>query len=209
MLIAVASPFRTGSTRLFNVLRIILEQNYKPDDLNYLWISNLDKEKINVTKLHDDLNWKNFDIDYIFTTKRDIRYIMSSCLEYFSIIDKKSEKNLEWFDTICKQVIKQYNDWKYKSNLEIVYEKWESEKIEYICKIAEILNLFVDPCEVLKRFENLLNETEYKGDYPKDKRYLGAKFHRSKNTNLSWKNRLPQEFASHLESNYSEYFYAE
>lgn len=209
MLIAIATPMRTGSTRLYNLVRIIVEQNVKPEDINYLWINNKPESKINITKVHEDYKWKNININYFFTTKRDIRTTMASCLEFFSIVDKKTEKNLEWFDTICHQVIRQYNSWKDRSNLEVVYEKWEQEKYFYACKIANVLDMNIDPVAALERLETLLTEVPYEGNLPVDKRYLDSKFHRSPKTNLSYKERLPKEFVDHLENNFSEYFYAD
>jgi hypothetical protein len=209
MLIAIASPFRTGSTRLYNIVRIIVEQNYPEKDINYLWLNNNPSAKINITKVHDDYKWEHLKFNFIFTAKRDIRYTMASCLEYFSIVDPKTEKNIEWFDTICNQVIKQYNDWKDRSNLEVVYEKWESEKYYYICKIAEVLDMLVDPIAASNRLDNLLKEVSYEnGNLPTDRRYLDATFHRSKKTHLDWKKRLPKEFIKHLKDNFSDQFYA-
>lgn len=152
MLVVCAGVHRSGSTWLYNAVRLILidsgksvygcfKTNYDPEN----------KAEAHVVKAHKFYKELKENADFIFTCRRDLRDIVASAVRR-GLIDESAA--MDYLDEIIK---KEYEPWKRHSNLEIVYEKMlKRRKTDYIKKLAEIMGIDnIDSLEIRDKIESL------------------------------------------------------
>jgi len=149
MKIVCAGCHRSGSTWLYNAIRLIMESTKK--DVYGCFFTKYDpenKSQIHVVKTH---NWRESleDADKIFTTRRDLRDIAASAIRRGLI---KETETIPYLKRIIK---KEYIPWKSHSDLEIVYEELVRNKKLQIQNIARVLRVSVQIGEIYKKIENL------------------------------------------------------
>jgi hypothetical protein len=187
MNILVAGMWRSGTSRLYNLCRIISLQNFKEQEIhscNFHKFENNSNHKINIIKIHDYhdewYNWASF----VFGTKRNIFEISASVFECFDHWQRSKEIFSRNFEAGLKN---QYHQWKNKFDLEIVFEDWELKKHFYIKEIAKLMNLKCDIDFTLNELEKLKN--------PNNRCHINLMFenHISPKTDLTIKERLSEE----------------
>lgn len=134
MNVLVCGMGRAGSTAVFNIVKILLSEKY--GDIYACHESNYDKKnqkKVNLLKTHN----KDYDgwADIIITTRRDIRDVMASFKQFHSTY--KPANAAKW----AKTFINWHQKWFDKSNYEVVYEEFMSDRNKIIDEIANILNV--------------------------------------------------------------------
>lgn len=189
MNILIAGIPRSGSLRLFNIVRLGLEQLFPKNEINYGYEDkhSLEAKRFNILKVHSCSDkWVDW-ADVVFTTKRDLRDILASSLD-FGMLDKRflSEERIGIF---LRDIIEKYDFWKQHSDLEVVYENYGESKKQVITRIFDILKLKVDVEEILKKLDFL---TRNKGSKELVGEYI-TKTHISENSGLSYKERLDEE----------------
>jgi len=190
MNILVAGIPRSGSTRLYNIIRLILLQKFSFESLHCGWHDKFDLQKAgvhNIIKLHYfDQKWCDW-ADVIFTTKRDLRDILASSID-FGMLDIRflSEEKINIF---LNDIVEKYNYWKQNSDLEVIFENFEENKRQVITRIFEICKLRVDVDEVLRRIDYIAENRNNKalvGEYI-------SKKHISNKADSTYRDRLDSE----------------
>lgn len=194
MNILIAGVPRSGSTRLYNIVRLLLMQKYLPEDLYSVWHDHYDlqkERKNNIVKLHYfDQKWCDW-ADVIFTTKRDLRYVAASSLEYHRHRGRVygNEVLLNFLHT----VVGMHDLWRFYSDYEMVYEEYKRFWLRDIMNLAEILELedinYENVMISVEEIKSSLKETTF----PYDWNTLMSNYHVSEKTNLHFRERLTIE----------------
>ena len=153
--ILCAGMHRSGSTWLFNAIRLIYICNN--DSVYSYFFSEYDPKEgqnasIHVAKTHqfnDVLTTR--DYDYIFTTCRDLRDLAASAVRK-GMIDNRTRPIIKFLRKVLSE---EYDAWSCYSDMEIVYEEMMENDIEIIKKIAQFLNIDVDPASVSRAVNSL------------------------------------------------------
>ena len=201
MNIVTAGIPRSGSTRLYNIIRLGMLQFFDKDQINAGWISSYSHQdsKHNRVKVHDyDPMWLDYG-KHIFTTKRDVRYIASSAYEHKPYDHFTSPEQLVGS---MRSVLKNYHLWKEASHYEVVYEDFETKKESIVSDIFKIIGL---PINVTKLLDDLTKIGNSKNHFNEDGESLMHIQHFSPNTNKHYRDRLPAEFVSAIERNFAEW----
>ncbi len=136
MNIISAGLHRSGSTWLFNVLRLIFLETNQEIYSCFMPFDQAQFKSNNIVKIHkyhpSALNFA----DFIFLTKRDLRDIAASAVRR-KLIPLKLEAIIDYLTEV---VNKEYLPWKPFIDLEIEYEKLIKNKRSYIALIGEKLN---------------------------------------------------------------------
>ena len=187
MNILVGGMWRSGTSRLYNLCRIIGLQNYKEEEIQsghaYTFKKNTN-HKLKIAKTHEfSIEWQEW-ANFIFGTKRNIFEISASVFECFDHWKRSEEIFSNNFEIGLKN---QYHQWKNKFDLEIVFEDWEEKNHFYISEIAKLMNLECDIDFTLKELEKIKN--------PENRSNINLMFanHISPKTNLSIEKRLSKE----------------
>jgi hypothetical protein len=147
--IACAGCHRSGSTWLFNAVRLIMETTGQ--EVYSCFATEYDAENtapIHVVKCHNKRKFL-LDSDRIFTTKRDLRDIAASAVRR-ELIDQS-----ECIDYLYRLLKQEYRPWKPLSHLEIKYEDLIRNQNLYVQNIAKILRVKVKPAVIRKKIESL------------------------------------------------------
>lgn len=159
-LIFSAGMPRSGSTLLFNILRLILEEQFG-DDLTHGWVEDLKKmprKNVFLIKTHSLDNHDRIRANKIFYTFRDIRDVMVSRLKIF---DK--EPNMD----IIRHYIRQDQFAKRHADMVIRYEDFIRNVPENIQKIARMLNYSDDIDRIVKNLPDVKERSPLKYDASK------------------------------------------
>ena len=152
MLVVCAGVHRSGSTWLYNAVRLILIDSGK--SVYGCFATNYDPKneaEAHVVKTHNFVDSLNENADFVFTSKRDLRDIVASAVRR-NLIDESDA--LPYLEKIMKR---EYEPWKRHSNLEIGYERMiRKKKPDYIKKLAEIMGIEdINPSEIIGKIESL------------------------------------------------------
>jgi len=152
MLVVCAGVHRSGSTWLYNAVRLILIDSGK--SVYGCFSTNYDPEneaEVHVVKTHNNIKKLKENADFVFTCKRDLRDIVASAVRR-GLIDESAA--MPYLSQIMER---EYEPWKGRSDLEIVYEKLlKRKKPDYIKKLAEIMGIDnIDALEVFDKIESL------------------------------------------------------
>ena len=136
MKILVAGMHKSGSTALFNIIRLCFKDVYSSWCDYY---NEKNESKIHLVKTHsyskELMEWA----DIIFTTKRDMKDSTASIKRFLM-----AEKIPYNFDKYLKLNTEYYEDWKEYSDYEFVYEQYIEDPIKIINEIALMLNVSID-----------------------------------------------------------------
>jgi hypothetical protein len=150
--IICAGVHRSGSTWLFNAVRLILLENNQ--NVYSCWEEDYDLTNpadYHVIKTHNMKRNLLRDQSCVFTTMRDIRDIAASAIRR-KMIDLEEEEIIQFLRRV---IYKEYFPWKKHTILEIRYEQLFGRKIDYIEKIANILSQECNAEKVHKKIESL------------------------------------------------------
>lgn len=194
MNILVSGIPRSGSTRLYNIIRLILLQKNSWNDLYCCWHDHFDlqkQRKHNIIKLHY-FDQKFCDwADFIFTTKRDLRDVAASSLEFNQHRGRVSDN--EVLLTFLHAVMTMYELWKEYSDYEVIYEQIPKFGLRDIMNLTEILEIEnVNYGHVMSGLEDIKNSSKSLAtDY--DWNTLMNSYHISERTHLPFSIRLGEE----------------
>lgn len=132
-------PERSGSTWLFNAVRLLLKNAHIPYDP--YWITNLDQQKIQqrrqyaqdrhvVIKTHywsDD--WDVSQADHIFLTHRDLHGVVASY------------KRVGWAFNIPDSYVQEHQQWRAVAQRDVAYENIMSQPLVELQALAEVLDI--------------------------------------------------------------------
>jgi hypothetical protein len=206
MNILVAGIPRSGSTRLYNIIRLILLQKFSFESLHCGWHDKFDLQKAgvhNIIKLHYfDQKWCDW-ADVIFTTKRDLRDVAASSLEFHK--HRGRVYGDEVLLNFLHAVIAMHDLWGVYSDYELVYEEYGRFGLRDIMNVSEKLGLFdtnyghvLDGVEEIKK-NSVLERDQY------DWVTLMSHYHISENTNLHFSERLSEDQTKLINDNFGHW----
>ncbi len=132
---------RSGSTWLYNAVRLLLQRAHNEDDVYGTWIERYDAANAapwHVVKVHhadEALAWR---AACVLTSRRDLRDIAASAWKRNWISDAAS--TLAFLDS----VVAQHAFWKQRAAHEMAYESMRSEPRCEVAAIARALSLALD-----------------------------------------------------------------
>jgi hypothetical protein len=180
--ICIVGTHQTGSTRLFNLVRMIYEKNGKtvfskwkitPQEINEIG----SKYDIILCKIHDTN--KNYLINYDIILL-PIRNILDSAISA-GVRQKNTSTNFYIND--CNSNIKLFN--KFKSVADFIF-RYENYSVYYIKQLCSTLNINLDNndiIDIMLQLESMLNSKDIvKGDNRKDPVYQKTLLSQNHNT---------------------------
>ena len=146
---------RSGSTWLFNTLRIIFQQSNQ--SVYSYFFSEFDDSvgnnyDVHVAKTHqfdDVLSYGGYD--YIFTTRRDLRDIAASAVRR-GMVKNKTPTVIEF---LLRTVNLEYITWLPYSDMEIIYEDMINNKEHVTARIAHHMGMTINPTLVVNAVDIL------------------------------------------------------
>ncbi len=152
MLVVCAGAHRSGSTWLYNAVRLILIDSGK--SVYGCFATNYDPKneaEAHVVKTHNVVDYLKENADCIFTCRRDLRDIVASAVRR-GLIDESEA--LPYLEKIMKR---EYESWKRHSNLEIQYERMiRRKKPDYVKELAQIMGIEdIDPLDIIGKIDSL------------------------------------------------------
>jgi len=187
-LIFSAGMPRSGSTLLYNILRLILEEQYG-DDLTHGWVEDLKTipgKKVFLIKTHSlDLHDRR-RASKIFYTFRDIRDVMVSRWKKF---DKEPGMDM------VRYYIRQYQFAKKHADMVIQYEAFTEHIPDYIRQIAQTLNYPVDVDTITNKLPDI--KTNAPNQYDSGKSLLHGN-HATGTKKEEWKELLPESLQQQI-----------
>lgn len=197
----IAGMPRTGSTLLYNLIRLMLK--YKYDNVNGMFYKkwNKDLNNINVVKIHEFNKELHDNATLIFTSVRDLRDAMASFIRYKNMIS-----SFDLFIDWCEIMTDWYEVWKDSSNYEFVYEDYIKDKNKIIFEIANLLeiNITIDDINILLSDIDNLKGSIYN---QKTVNLLSIINHRTNGKINSYKSTLTKKQIDYIENNYKKYCY--
>ena len=192
--ICIVGTHQSGSTRLFNLVRLIYEKinksvfsRFNIKDVNNLQI----EEDVILCKIHDTTsNYLNdFDIKLL-----PVRNILDSA------ISLNARRGISLIDG-CIRDINLFN--KFKSDVDFIF-RYEDYSIYYIKRLCSILNVNLNNfeiIEIMKELEDMLNNKNIvKKDNPKNPQYRKTLLSQDHNTSNGKSNKFVQLPTSELKN---------
>lgn len=162
--ICIVGTGHTGSTRLFNLVRLIYEKKgkkvYTKFKISLKEIHELDgKYDIILGKIHDtDINYvNNFDINLL-----PIRNIIDAAMSAGARFKKDAKKSelLEFYKDRMYFNINMFNKFKPKADFIFKYEEYSVNQIKKLCSVLDVSLDNKDILEIMIILENMLNSKE-------------------------------------------------
>lgn len=180
--ICIVGTHQTGSTRLFNLVRMIYEKkdktvyskwNISPEEIKEA----SSKYDIILCKIHDtNINYlNNYDIILL-----PIRNILDSAI---SAGIRWKNTSVKYYIQVCNDNINLFN--KFKSSANYIF-RYENYNVYYIKKLCASLNINLDTndiIDIMVQLESMLTSKEIvKKDQPNDKEYQKTLLSQNHNT---------------------------
>lgn len=161
MNILVAGMGRSGSTAIFNLIKTLLEQKY--DEVYAVFEDDYkesDRKEVNIIKTHfnDHSEWA----DFIITTRRDIRDVISSFKQFNPTYGNKTK---QW----TKAFMNWHKRWVDKTDYEVVYETFIKDREKIINEMASLFKIEnYDIGEINEKIDSLYNIRNIVGRFDKE-----------------------------------------
>lgn len=200
MLIISAGMPRSGSTWLFNVIRLLLENaNYSPPQFTSGWIDDIDLSDPNVlVKIHrydENIIAKS---DLIFYSYRDLRDAIASAYRKFNRIP-----SIDY----AKFLVEQDEVWRSKATFTMRYEAMLDNPGLIIEEISKILGIKNPSTNILIEKVNTLNYDSYgekNSTYNESNLYHHG--HKTNGAYRSWEDGLDESLAKCIYLEFESWF---
>lgn len=203
-LILSAGINRSGSTWLYNAVRLLLSSD---SNVAGAWVADYDPAApapIHLVKLHDPAADLAAKADLVLTSRRDLRDIAASIQR---MQWAKSEPELLAF---LDDVMAQHEFWSARANYEMVYETMVADPDAVLADIARVLTLSPTPPErraVLSRIDKLQHDPQAATAY--DKISLLHHSHRGDGVPASYRQVLPSDLIARIEQRFGAWLSAQ
>lgn len=180
--ICIVGTHQTGSTRLFNLVRLIYETKGKT--VYSAWqIKNADIQKLDsqydviLCKIHDGNH------DYLNSYHIKLLPIRNVIDAAISAAVRKNNYSIDFYKNNCNDNIRLFNKFKPNCDFIFIYEQYN---VKYIKRLCSVLNVTLNNDEIIgimKKLENMHNSKEIvKTDNPKNELYKKTLLSQSHNT---------------------------
>lgn len=196
---------RSGSTLLFNLCRMLFEEEYGKDKTYATWtqfFKENQQKKYNIIKNHDRVQKLIDWADLIITSVRDPRYVIASYSDFNPKFNVNSESQIK---SVCSSYIKTFEIMKPLSDYTFRYESYFNDKTKIIKEIMNVLGINGSKIDINKIIKNLdaIKNTKYeKLDRAVTQMHPN---HISPKTNKTIQERLTKEQIRFIESNFSRF----
>jgi hypothetical protein len=162
--ICICGTMQSGSTRLFNLVRLIYKTKNKTviSGHKYDVMNNNNKYDVIISKVHStsDEYLKDFDIILL-----PLRNILDAAIS-------KNKRIRTPYKKSCHENILLFNKYKVISHFIFKYEKYSIFYIHELCKILDIKLNNNEIIQIMKQLNEMLNSKNIvKSDYKKDTKY--------------------------------------
>ena len=200
MLIVSAGMPRSGSTWLFNVIRILLENsNYYSSKFSAGWIDDVDLSESNaLVKIHNFDEKLTTESDLIFYSYRDLRDAIASAYRKFN---RKPSLDYATF------LIEQDAMWKAKASFVMRYESMLADPQLIIAEVSKTLNINdVSADNVIQKVNALSYNSsgDKNGTYNKSNLYHQG--HKTNGAYRSWEDGLDESLANRIYLEFESWF---
>jgi len=201
-LILSAGMTRSGSTWLYNAIRIVLSHDPTiKDDLAFGWVgdwNDLPERKHTLIKVHEFDGQLVDRAKFIFYSYRDIRDSIASSFRKFG-----TEPSVKLAD----HYIRMYEQWTSVANMVVPYEDIVSKKQEIICNLGKMLGVTSFNASAI---QHQINNMCYEGDGNKNDVYnyvnLFHKGHITDGGHGTWANFIDSDLVKQIEVFHREWF---
>ena len=196
---------RSGSTLLFNLCRMLFEEEYGKDKTYATWtqfFKENQQKKYNIIKNHDRVQKLIDWADLIITSVRDPRYVIASYSDFNPKFNVNSESQIK---SVCSSYIKTFEIMKTLSDYTFRYESYFNDKTKIIKEIMNVLGINgskVDINKIIKDLDAIKNTKYEKLDRAVTQMHPN---HISPKTNKTIQERLTKEQIRFIESNFSRF----
>ena len=196
---------RSGSTLLFNLCRMLFEEEYGKDKTYATWtqfFKENQQKKYNIIKNHDRVQKLIDWADLIITSVRDPRYVIASYSDFNPKFNVNSESQIK---SVCSSYIKTFEIMKTLSDYTFRYESYFNDKTKIIKEIMNVLGINESKIDINKIIKNLdaIKNTKYeKLDRTVTQMHPN---HISPKANKTIHERLTKEQIRFIESNFSKF----
>ena len=196
---------RSGSTLLFNLCRMLFEEEYGKDKTYATWtqfFKENQQKKYNIIKNHDRVQKLIDWADLIITSVRDPRYVIASYSDFNPKFNVNSESQIK---SVCSSYIKTFEIMKTLSDYTFRYESYFNDKTKIIKEIMNVLVINgskVDINKIIKDLDAIKNTKYEKLDRAVTQMHPN---HISPKTNKTIQERLTKEQIRFIESNFSRF----
>jgi hypothetical protein len=149
--VCIVGTHQTGSTRLFNLVRMIYESKNKSVFSSYMYTETNDSNSdVIVSKVHD--------ADYQYLDEFDIvlmplRNILDACISGYKRF------NLPYNDS-CYSNIYLFNKFKSKAHFIFKYEEYSVFHIKQLCKILHVKLTDIEIIKIMKELDAMLKSED-------------------------------------------------
>ncbi len=190
---------RSGSTLLFNILRICLQQKYG-QAVGTAWIDDykdLSSAPAYLLKVHH-VSWPlRLRSQHIFCSYRDVRDALLSAQRRFGV-----QPNIE----LCRAHIAEQQAAVKFSSLQFRYESFVDDLPSSIRQVAELLELEVNVADVLARLPTAKPQSQAAGAY--DRETLLHDGHATNTQSGDWRVQFEPTLQAQIRSEFSWWFLA-
>ena len=196
---------RSGSTLLFNLCRMLFEEEYGKDKTYATWtqfFKENQQKKYNIIKNHDRVQKLIDWADLIIASVRDPRYVIASYSDFNPKFNVNSESQIK---SVCSSYIKTFEIMKTLSDYTFRYESYFNDKTKIIKEIMNVLGINgskVDINKIIKDLDAIKNTKYEKLDRAVTQMHPN---HISPKTNKTIQERLTKEQIRFIESNFSRF----
>lgn len=196
---------RSGSTLLFNLCRMLFEEEYGKDKTYATWtqfFKENQQKKYNIIKNHDRVQKLIDWADLIITSVRDPRYVIASYSDFNPKFNVNSESQIK---SVCSSYIKTFEIMKTLSDYTFRYESYFNDKTKIIKEIMNVLGINgskIDINKIIKDLDAIKNTKYEKLDRAVTQMHPN---HISPKTNKTIQERLTKEQIRFIESNFSRF----
>lgn len=175
--ISIIGTHQTGSTRIFNLIRLLYENLNDSEEVYSCWDYKHDKDndyEVIISKIHEcDIEYLN-DFDFLILPIRNILDAALSANIRFPHISLKDS---------CRDNINIYNKFKDISDFIFIYEKYSLEYIKSLCKKLKINPSDEDIKKIMEELDIMHNRKDIvKKDNQNNKEFRKTLFSQDHNT---------------------------
>ena len=199
-LLLVAGMPRSGSTWLYNVIRLALEDVIAGAQIWSGWTEDLDRasgERTKLVKLHDFDEILAAEADIIIYSYRDIRDVIASSYRMWGTAPTVEH---------AQSLVSQFQHWYDRCNVLIRYDELIARPLQIVTRVTAALGIHPDPAKIVERLRPL---SSLPPESATDSYHRTTLYHRNHLTHgghVTWKNDVDAAVIRAIEVRFADWF---